>query len=290
MIVIDQPHDLSADDEATLVAYVDGNLEPDERGRVEARAAEDPSFAAALALQQQGRDAILTASESTGAPLALRASVESAGGARGAATGTAGRPHAPGSGGSGGRVRGWWPARSPSLSPPSCSSAAARASRTSRPPPSGRRPPRWPPSRRPRSCWTRRSAPSPSPTTRASSAGRRWGRAPTRSTAATPARSSTRRTASGSPTPWSTATRCSKPDDADKATREGTELRSLTTSDDRTVVTWERNGQTCVLSVVEGRRLARRTARARRLEGHGRGPVLDHGSLTAGFAPWANTR
>ena len=43
----------------------------------------------------------------------------------------------------------------------------------------------------------------------------------------------------------------SKPDDAAKATREGTELRSLT-SDGRTVVTWERNGQTCVLSVVEG--------------------------------------
>ena len=67
----------------------------------------------------------------------------------------------------------------------------------------------------------------------------------------------------------------SKPDDADKATREGTELRSLTTSDDRTVVTWERNGQTCVLSVVEGRRLARRAARARRLEGHGRGRLLE---------------
>ena len=76
MIVIDQPHDLSADDEAALVAYVDGNLDPDERGRVEARAAEDPSFAAALALQQQGRDAIVTASESAGAPLALRARVE----------------------------------------------------------------------------------------------------------------------------------------------------------------------------------------------------------------------
>jgi anti-sigma factor RsiW len=53
MIVVDQPHDLSADDEATLVAYVDGNLEPGERGRVEARAASDPSFAAALQLQQR---------------------------------------------------------------------------------------------------------------------------------------------------------------------------------------------------------------------------------------------
>lgn len=78
MIVIDQPHDLSADDEATLVAYVDGNLEPDERGRVEERAASDPSFAAALTLQQQGRDAIFTAAESTGAPLALRTRIEAA--------------------------------------------------------------------------------------------------------------------------------------------------------------------------------------------------------------------
>jgi hypothetical protein len=42
-----------------------------------------------------------------------------------------------------------------------------------------------------------------------------------------------------------------KPGDAEKAVREGTELRSLT-SDGRTVVTWERNGQTCVLSAKEG--------------------------------------
>ena len=76
MIVVDQPHDLSADDEAALVAYVDGRLDSEERGRVEARAAQDPSFAAALALQQQGRDAIVTASEGAGAPLALRARVE----------------------------------------------------------------------------------------------------------------------------------------------------------------------------------------------------------------------
>src|SRR3954467_12057473 len=76
MIVIDQPHDLSADDEAALVAYVDGRLDPEERSSVETRAAADPSFAAALALQQEGRDAIATAAESTGAPLALRSRVE----------------------------------------------------------------------------------------------------------------------------------------------------------------------------------------------------------------------
>ena len=76
MIVIDQPHDLSADDEAVLVAYVDGQLDAERRAGVEARAASDPSYAAALALQQHGRDAIFTAAESTGAPLALRTRVE----------------------------------------------------------------------------------------------------------------------------------------------------------------------------------------------------------------------
>src|SRR3954451_8829048 len=76
MIVIDQPHDLSADDEAALVAYVDGRLDPEQRSSVESRAAADPSFAAALALQQEGRDAIAPAAESTVAPLALRSRVE----------------------------------------------------------------------------------------------------------------------------------------------------------------------------------------------------------------------
>jgi anti-sigma factor RsiW len=76
MIVVDQPHDLSADDEAALVAYVDGNLDAERRAQVETRAASDPGYAAALALQQQGRDAVVTAAESTGAPLALRTRVE----------------------------------------------------------------------------------------------------------------------------------------------------------------------------------------------------------------------
>ena len=76
MVVIDQPQDLSPDDEADVVAYVDGRLDGDRRAEVEARAASDPSFAAALAVQQQGRDAILTAAETTGAPLALRTRVE----------------------------------------------------------------------------------------------------------------------------------------------------------------------------------------------------------------------
>jgi anti-sigma factor RsiW len=76
MIVIDHPHDLSADDEAALVAYVDGNLDADRRAEVESRAASDPGYAAALALQQQGRDSVVAAAEDTSAPLALRSRVE----------------------------------------------------------------------------------------------------------------------------------------------------------------------------------------------------------------------
>ena len=49
---------------------------PEKRAGVESRAASDPGFAAALAEQRQGRDAIATAAESTGAPLALRTRVE----------------------------------------------------------------------------------------------------------------------------------------------------------------------------------------------------------------------
>jgi anti-sigma factor RsiW len=76
MIVVDQPRDLSEDEEGELVAYVDGHLEPDRSAAVEARAAADPSYNAALMRQQAGRNAIATAAESTGAPLALRTRVE----------------------------------------------------------------------------------------------------------------------------------------------------------------------------------------------------------------------
>ena len=76
MIVVDLPQDLSEDEEGELVAYVDGHLEPDRRAAVEARAASDPSYNAALVRQQAGRTAIATAAESTGAPLALRTRVE----------------------------------------------------------------------------------------------------------------------------------------------------------------------------------------------------------------------
>jgi anti-sigma factor RsiW len=75
-MIVSDPPELSAEDEADLVAYVDGRLDPDGRARVERRAAEDPAFAAALAHQQEGRDAVTSAAETTGAPLALRTQVE----------------------------------------------------------------------------------------------------------------------------------------------------------------------------------------------------------------------
>jgi anti-sigma factor RsiW len=83
MIVRDQPPELSPEDEADLVAFVDGRLDSDGRARVEARADRDPDYKSALLRQQVGRDAVTAAAESTGAPLALKARVEEMGAARG---------------------------------------------------------------------------------------------------------------------------------------------------------------------------------------------------------------
>ena len=83
MIVADQPPELSPEDEADLVAFVDGRLDDEGRARVEARAARDPAYKAALVRQQVGRDAVTSAAEATGAPLALKTRVEGMGAARG---------------------------------------------------------------------------------------------------------------------------------------------------------------------------------------------------------------
>lgn len=83
MIVADQPPELSPEDEADLVAFVDGRLDDEGRARVEARAARDPDYKSALLHQQVGRDAVTSAAESTGAPLALKTRVEELGAARG---------------------------------------------------------------------------------------------------------------------------------------------------------------------------------------------------------------
>src|SRR4051794_31984997 len=82
MIVAEHPPELSAEDEADLVAYVDGRLDAQGRARVEARAGAGPVYAAALARQREGHAAISRAAETTGAPLALRSRVEAMGAGR----------------------------------------------------------------------------------------------------------------------------------------------------------------------------------------------------------------
>src|SRR4051812_46395874 len=82
MIVAEHPPELSAEDEADLVAYVDGRLDAQGRARVEARAGADPVYAAALARQREGHAAISRAAETTGAPLSLRSRVEAMGAGR----------------------------------------------------------------------------------------------------------------------------------------------------------------------------------------------------------------
>jgi hypothetical protein len=63
-------------DEAALAAYVDGRMESSERTAFEARLVAEPELAAALEHQRAGLAAITTAAESVSAPLALRSRIE----------------------------------------------------------------------------------------------------------------------------------------------------------------------------------------------------------------------
>ena len=67
---------LSPEDEADLVALVDGRLDPARKAEVEARLAAEPELAAAFERQQVAVAAIAQAVEDTSAPLALRARIE----------------------------------------------------------------------------------------------------------------------------------------------------------------------------------------------------------------------
>jgi hypothetical protein len=63
-------------DEAALAAYADGRLGPADRAALEARLQREPALAAALDRQRAGLTAITTAAESVSAPLALRSRIE----------------------------------------------------------------------------------------------------------------------------------------------------------------------------------------------------------------------
>jgi anti-sigma factor RsiW len=75
-MAVSDPSPLSPEDEADLVAFADGRLDPERRAALQSRLDADPELAAALERQRAGLAAIATAVESTSAPLALRARVE----------------------------------------------------------------------------------------------------------------------------------------------------------------------------------------------------------------------
>ena len=67
---------ISEIDEADLAALVDGRLAPARRDELEARLAEEPTLAEALERQRRGLTAIAAAAGSVSAPLALRQRIE----------------------------------------------------------------------------------------------------------------------------------------------------------------------------------------------------------------------
>jgi anti-sigma factor RsiW len=71
-----EPPPLSPADEAALAALADDRLSPDDRAELEARLLHEPALAAALAEQRAGLHAITAAAGSVSAPLALRSRVE----------------------------------------------------------------------------------------------------------------------------------------------------------------------------------------------------------------------
>lgn len=72
----DASPDLTPADEAALAAFADGRLDVSERAELQGRIDADPALAAALARQRAALTLIIGAAQDTSAPMALRARVE----------------------------------------------------------------------------------------------------------------------------------------------------------------------------------------------------------------------
>lgn len=250
MVVVDLPQDLSEDEEGELVAYVDGLLPADRRAAVEARAQSDPSYAAALMRQQEGRSAIATAAESTGAPLALRTRVEAmADPAR--RHGERRRPSArtrlggirwPGAGLVAGALAVALAAVVLVGGGPGVEDVAAAAVR----PPTAQVAAVAPDSKLLKEQIGEVTFPNYAAKFGWEAVGTRTDEIDGRDTRTVFYEKDGRRIAYT----VVDGKALDKPGDAAKAVREGVDLRSLK-SDGRTVVTWERNGQTCVLTALD---------------------------------------
>jgi hypothetical protein len=225
------------------------HLDAGRRAAVESRAASDPTFAAALAQQQQGRDAIVTAAESTGAPLALRARVEGLaeqgrrhGGRRPSARTRLGGIRWPGAGLVAGAVAVVLAAIVLIGGGPGIDDVAAAAVRE----PTAQVAPVPPDSKLLRESVEDVAFPNYAAKFGWKPVGTRTDEIGGRHTRTVFYEKDGKRIAYT----IVAGDALSVPGDATTATREGTRLASFE-SDGRTVVTWKRNGRTCVLSAVE---------------------------------------
>ena len=237
--------EISERDLAELAALADDKLSPRRRARIEARVAGSPQLAALLEEQRRGVAAHLRSVD------VQRARVACAGASRRSASARAGAAPAASS-----CLRGrpwpgaWWP-------PWRCSRWSWRSRCRG---PAGRawpRPRSWrscprrqvPLSPGRRHCSTRTWRAWPSRTGPRSSGGARAAGASTSWTADAARRSSTRRTGKRIGYTILTGDLIEPPEDARAAIREGTRLHYFRDGN-RTVVTWPRNGRTCVLSGI----------------------------------------
>ena len=233
-------HGLSDDELADLARLVDGTLPADRRAEVEARVAASPQLSSIV--ERQASPWTRCAARPTSAPrrgCARRstgvAARGRAAGARAGGSSLAARPRPP----------------RPALAVILVLPAHSRAPRASPTPRLSRRSRRLRP--RPAACRVsrsscgRRSTTCPSRTTPRSSAGSRSAPARTTRPVATRPPSTTRRAAARSPTRSSQAMRSTRRRTRARPPRGGVEYRTFR-ADGRTVVTWERDGHTCVLS------------------------------------------